>query len=207
LKIDKHLKDFAKRLSVISSIKDNDDDSRLIKDDDYYLSVGSDPPRFAYYHHVRAQEWEALGHKPWDGINDDDHDRRITQDELDYWLKMELRISPEERYQHRKGNWFFHDLSYLDQIVDENGKALDIIKKSGCGHWSNKREEGCCVPECRYYLKYGRIEDDEVIQEHNEMVKRHIQENTIVEPPDMDSEEALDFFQRRPGLQPTKKHT
>jgi hypothetical protein len=30
------------------------------------------------------------------------------------------------------------------------------------------------------------------------MVKRHIQENTIFEPPDMDIEEALDFFQRRP---------
>jgi hypothetical protein len=50
----------------------------------------------------------------------------------------------------------------LHQTVDDNGKAVDIIKGYGCGHESNKREEGgCCVPECRYYPKYGRIEDEE----------------------------------------------
>lgn len=179
-------------------MRTKDNNNQLVKDDEYYLNTESDPPRFLYYRHVRTQEWQKLGHEPWDGTNDDNYDRRITQDELDFMLKRDLRISPEERYQHEKRNWFFHDLSYLHQTVNENGKVLDIIKESGCGHWSNKREEGCCVPECRYYLKYGRIEDDEVIQEHNEMVKRHIQENTIVEPPDMDSEEALDFFQRRP---------
>ena len=54
-------------------------------------------------------------------------------------------MSPEQRYQHEKGNWFFHELSYLHQTVDENGKAVDIIKESGCGHWSNKTEEGGAV--------------------------------------------------------------
>ena len=82
-----------------------------------------------------------------------------------------LRVSLEERYQHEKRNWFFHELSYLDQIVDEDGKAVDIIKEYGCGHWSNKREEGCCVPECRYYFRYGRLEDDEVIEEHKKLVR------------------------------------
>ncbi len=52
--------------------------------------------------------------------------------------------------------------------------------------------------ECRFYPKYGRIEDEEVIEKHKELVKRHIQENSIVEPPDMDSDEARDFFQRHP---------
>ena len=112
-------------------------------------------------------------------------------------LKRDLKVPPEERYRREKGNWLFHDLSYLDQTVDENGKAVDIIKESGCGHWSNKREEGCCVPECRYYLKYGRIEDQEVIAEHNKTVKELIEEGSIVEPPDMNSEEAHDFFLER----------
>lgn len=184
MKIDKHLKDFANRLSAISSIKGNDDDSRLIKDDDYYLSVGSDPPRFAYYHHVRAQEWEALGHRPWDGINDDDHDRRITQDELDYWLKRELRIPPEERYQREKKNWLFHDCSYYM-------RDLGSFDKSCCN-------SSRCVPECRYYPESGRIEDEEVIAEHNERVKELTEENAVVDPPDMDSDEARTFFQERP---------
>lgn len=192
MKIDKHLRDLSNRLNAVSG--SSNDNNEITKDDDYYVAIGLEPPWFAYYRHVRAQEWQALGHKPWDHV----YDPRITQGEIDYNLKEKLRVSPEERYQHEKRNWFFHDLSYLHQIVDENGKAVDIIKKSGCGHWSNKREEGCCVPECRYYFRKGRFKDDEVIEEHNEMVKRHIQENTIVEPPDMDSEGALDFFQRRP---------
>lgn len=111
MKIDKDLKDLANRLNfVVSSTKGNNDgnSSRLqIKDDEYYLSIGSEPPRFLYYGHVRAKEWKALGHEPWDGSNDDNHDRRITQDELDFILKRELRISPEERYQHRKRELVF----------------------------------------------------------------------------------------------------
>jgi hypothetical protein len=80
--------------------------------------------------------------------------------------------------------------------VDENGKVVDIIKESGCGHWSNNREGGCCVPECRYYRKYGRIEDQEVIEEHHKRVKDLREENAIVEPPDMDSKEARTFLER-----------
>ena len=194
MKIDKHLKDLFNRLNVVSK-GINDDESRLqIKDDKYYLDIGSIPPRFLYYGHVRGKEWEALGHKAWDHV----YDHRITQDELDYNLKEKLRVSPEERYQHEKRNWIFHDLSYLDQTVDENGKALDIIKESGCGHWSNKTEEGCCIPECRYYLKYGRIEAQEVTEEHKKLVRELIEENAIVQPPNMNTKEAYAFFQERP---------
>jgi hypothetical protein len=28
---------------------------------------------------------------------------------------------------------------------------------------------GECIPECRYYPKFGRIEDEEVIQRHKEI--------------------------------------
>ena len=195
MKIDRHLKDLTNRLNVVvSSTKGNydDDDSssnsnRLqIKDDEYYLSIGSKPPRFAYYGHVRTKEWEALGHKPWNGSNDEDHDQRTTQEELDFMLKRDLRVPPEERYQREKKNWLFHDCSsYM--------RDLSSFDESCC---SSLR----CVPECRYYPKYGRIEDAEVIEEHNKTVKELTEENAIVQPPDMNSEEAHDFFLEREGF-------
>jgi hypothetical protein len=48
---------------------------------------------------------------------------------------------------------------------------VGIIQEYGCGHWSIKRQEGigCCVPECRYYPEYGRIEDEEVITKLREL--------------------------------------
>jgi hypothetical protein len=198
LNLDKSIDNLSKRFDRLDSLAKSGNGnigySSKDDDDEYYLAIGSEPPRFLYYRHVRAQEWEALGQKPWDNV----YDNRITQDELDYNLKKELRVSPEQRYQHRKANWFFHESSYLHQTVDENGKAVDIITESGCGHGSNNDEQGCCVPECRYYPKYGRIEDEEVIEEHNKLVKALIQENAIVQPPDMNSDEAYVFLQGHP---------
>jgi hypothetical protein len=192
LNLDKSIDNLSKRFDKLDSLANRGNSMSIDSsndDDEYYLEIGSEPPRFAYYRHVRAQEWEALGHKPWDHV----YDNRITQDELDYNLKKKLRASPEQRYQHRKTNWFFHESSYLHQTVDENGKAVDIIKESGCGH-SDNGEQGCCVPECRYYPKYGRIEDEEVIEEHNKLVENLIQENARVQPPDMNSDEAYAFL-------------
>jgi hypothetical protein len=104
-------------------------------------------------------------------------------------------MTPEQRYQHQKANWFFHDLSYLDQTVDENGKLVDIFKESGCGHEDNNREEGVCVPECKYYKKYGRIEDDKVIQEHKELVEYHKQRNEIANIDiSQDNEDYIEFL-------------
>ena len=40
-----------------------------------------------------------------------------------------------------------------------------------------------CVPECRFYPEYGRIEDEEVIEEHNKLVESFSRDNKIVEPP------------------------
>ena len=69
MKIDKHVKDLSKRLDSFSSGNGNnneDDDSYgLYKhDDDYYLDIGAEPPRFAYYRHIRTEKWKATGHKP-----------------------------------------------------------------------------------------------------------------------------------------------
>ena len=86
-------------------------------DDEYYLDRGSEPPRFAYYRHVRAEEWEALGHKPWDH----EYDSRITQDELDFILKRNLRIPPEERYQREKAHWYWHESSWYWRGLDATG--------------------------------------------------------------------------------------
>jgi hypothetical protein len=48
-------------------------------------------------------------------------------------------------------------------------------------------EYGCdgggCVPECRFYPEHGRIEDEEVIEEHNKFVEKLRNEKRIVEPP------------------------
>lgn len=148
MKIDKYVRNIVKRLN-----HDYDNDA--------------EPPRFAYYRHVRVEQWtEEWRKKTFECVWD-----TITQDELDYYLKAKLRASPEERYQNEKREWFFHELSYLHQTVDDNGKVVDIIKEYGCGHWSNKREGGCCVPECRFYPEYGRIEDEEVIADHNSIVE------------------------------------
>ena len=40
-----------------------------------------------------------------------------------------------------------------------------------------------CIPECRFYPEYGRIEDEEVIQKHNETEERYRQNNAIIDPP------------------------
>lgn len=50
-----------------------------------------------------------------------------------------------------------------------------------------ENEYGCtgagCIPECRYYPEYGRIEDEEIIEEHNQVVETLRRDNKIVEPP------------------------
>lgn len=119
MKVDRYAKDLSKKLDSFSNDNCNYDDRyELTKhDDEYYLDRGSEPPRFAYYRHIRAEEWEALGYKPWD-----EYDSRITQDELDFILKRNLRMPPEERYHAEKRNWYFHKLSYLDQTTDDYGR-------------------------------------------------------------------------------------
>ena len=55
-------------------------------------------------------------------------------------------------------------------------KVVNGYDGKGCNN-------GVYVPECRYYPHTGRIEDEEVIESHNEYVERLRQKNGIVEPP------------------------
>jgi len=36
----------------------------------------------------------------------------MTQDESDYYLKMKLRLSPQDRVQHYKKAWYFYESSW-----------------------------------------------------------------------------------------------
>ena len=110
-----------------------------------------------------------------------------------------MRVSSEQRYQDIKKEWYFHETSYLDQ-TKENGQYKDVVKDYGCGHESNRGNQNICVPECRYYAKEGRIEDEEVIAKHNEWVESYRQRNAIVEPSTLfamltESEQKQPYFQ------------
>jgi hypothetical protein len=48
---------------------------------------------------------------------------------------------------------------------------------------------GKCIPECRFYPKYGRIEDEKVIEEHNKVGESYRQKNAIIEPPQQQQQE------------------
>src|SRR5215217_3775282 len=67
---------------------------------------------------------------------------------------FELQLSAEERYQRRKKDWQHHDTSWFMRDVSMNDE-------NSCNYLR-------CIPACRYYSKTGRIEDDEVIKEHEE---------------------------------------
>jgi hypothetical protein len=82
-----------------------------------------------------------------------------TQEEYDYYLKCALEVSPEERYQHRKEAYYFHEF----YVEGRNGFGDD----SSCAY-------GKCVPQCRYYPQEGRIEDSEVIAEYKKYYENKI---------------------------------
>jgi LPS sulfotransferase NodH len=180
LKIDKSVNDMLKRLeSIISTTpgySTGEDDA------DYEEDEATIQHRFACYRAARAKKTAPALMMDGNGFTYEDVYDTITQEELDYFLKQRLKISPEERYQHAKKRWYMHESSYLHQTRDENtGKAVDIIKEYGCGRYENNPRG--CVPECRYYNPTGRIEDSEVIQKHRELEKKYRDNNAIVEPP------------------------
>ena len=160
MKVDKYAKDLFKKLDDYYLSEGNDNEY----DDEYYLEIGSEPPRFADYRAARVKITDAFGNKTCEDVWDS-----ITQDESDYYLKMNLRVHPEDRYQHKKKAWYFHKSSWC--MRHDSG-----YDGYGCNN-------GVCVPECRYYPHVGRIEDEEVIESHNEYVEHLRQKNAIVEPP------------------------
>ena len=103
----------------MSESDDNEEEEGIFKDDDYYLERRLEPPRFAYYEAARPIMIENNNNKkPVPAIitsdNIDEYMQvydTITQDELDYHLKMKLKHTiPERRYQDRKETYYFHEL-------------------------------------------------------------------------------------------------
>jgi hypothetical protein len=101
--------------------------------------------------------WHKLSHEilqqmcPGRGRTDEDlHNllESMTYEEVDYYKRKKLEVPPERRYHHKKEHWYFHETSWYMRGV--NG-----YDGYGCNN-------GVCVPECRYYPKEGRIEDEEV---------------------------------------------
>jgi hypothetical protein len=90
---------------------DNEDILKQIKDDDYYMErKGLVPPRFYYYKHIKALRYG------------DSTYLYETQDELDFYLKRDLKKTPEERYQYeKKEGYFFHrQSSYMRGLSSDD---------------------------------------------------------------------------------------
>jgi hypothetical protein len=134
----------------------------VVDEDEYYLAIGSEPP-FAYYRHVRIEQCT----DEWKKLTMEAAIDSITQDELDFFLKSKLRMTPEERYQARKGNCCWHESGW-------SHRRLDAYDGQGCNQFTG------CIPECRFYPQYGRIEDEEVIKENRQAEEYYRKRNMIV---------------------------
>ena len=156
MKVDRYVKELFKKLYEYNFSSGNVKEY----DDDYYLEIGSEPPRFADYRAAQVEITDAFGNKTGKDVWDS-----ITQDESDYYLKMNLRMSPKDRYQFEKKAWYFHKSSWC--MRHDNGYD---------GHGCNNGE---CIPECWYYPKIGRIEDEEVIQRHKEIEECYRKRKTL----------------------------
>ena len=86
----------------------------------------------------------------------------MTQEEKDYYIKKSLRIPPEQRYQRKKAHWYWHESSWTWRGLDTTG-----YDGQGCNQFTG------CIPECQFYPEYGRIEDEQVIETHKELVEFH----------------------------------
>lgn len=117
------------------------------------------------YRAARLEKFDERGQKMFEGDND-----TITEDELDYYLKAKLRVPPEQRYQDKREEWFSHESSWY-------WRGANGYDGRGCNQFTG------CVLECRFYPGYGRIDDEEVIAEHNKVVESYRQRNAVVEPP------------------------
>jgi len=117
--------------------------------DDIETQQYGEPLRFSNYSADRAKKTA-----PVVGLTYDVYDT-ITQEELDWFLKQKLKVSPGERYQDMKKHWYIHESSWYRRVPELGYDGY------GCNYDK-------CIPECRYYSLNGRIEDSEVIQKHRE---------------------------------------
>jgi hypothetical protein len=70
-----------------------------------------EPLRFSDYRHARCKKT-----KPAVGITCEDMYDTITQEELDWSLRQQLKVSPEDRYQHGKEHWYSHPMSWYVRV-------------------------------------------------------------------------------------------
>jgi hypothetical protein len=133
--------------------------------DDIETERYGEPHRFSDYRHARCKK-----PAPAVGITCEDVYDTITQEELDWELRRQLKVSPEQRFQHKKYHWYSHPSSWYVRVPHNGYDGF------GCTGQD-------CIPECRFYHETGRIEDSEVIQNHREREKRYRDNNGIVEPP------------------------
>ena len=184
MKADRYAKDLFKKLDGLSCenvhLSSKHGRITIIHDDDYYLDRRTEPPRFEDYRAARCKK------KIGDTLTFEDAWDTITQDELDYYLKLALKVPHEERYQIEKCEWTLHESSWYKR---NNGKG---------GYDGYGCNDGVCIPECRYYPKYGRVEDEEVIEWHRKWVESYRQVNAIVDPPPLDH--IRPDFEIRPSL-------
>jgi hypothetical protein len=136
--------------------------------DDIETQQNGEPHRFSDYRLSRCKKTA-----PAVGITCEDVYDTITQEELDWELRQQLKVSPEERYQRNKKAWSSHPSSWYVR-VPHNG-----YDGQGC----NQFTDPSCIPECRFYPETGRIEDLEVIQKHREREEHYRKNNAIVRPP------------------------
>ena len=141
---------------MIHSVHASEYENISMTSDQYCFDKHIEPPRFAYYKYIRSQSHS----NKWE------YDGRITIDELDFYLKQQLKDAPEERYNHRKEGWEWHP-SNMD------GKHDNF---NGC---NNLR----CISGCRFEAPYGsgRFEDEEVIVEDNEYREHLRQKGEIMD--------------------------
>jgi hypothetical protein len=85
----------------------------------------------------------------------------ITDYELKWELESALRVPPEVRYQKRKEHWNGHESSWTTRGINNGYDGY------GCNQFTG------CIPSCRFYAETGRIEDNEVIKEHEEENKKY----------------------------------
>lgn len=121
--------------------------------------------KFARWRMARSKKVNAFGDKTYEDAHD-----YITKEELDFSLKKELQVPPEERYQKWK-----HQPSYHDSCWWKRG----LEKPDGYGCIPT----GGCIPTCRFYPETGRIEDAEIYEKYEKIIAERIRDGTLVKNP------------------------
>lgn len=156
MKIDKYLDKFNKKLEKIEKDRKEDLESAK-KINEMELLV-----KFDSYKPLKFERLKKHGQIVWDHALDA---YEMTPDEFEFYLCRYLHgTTPEERYDRAKSEWFVHEHTTYGKIeigtldVDINQDAIPASEIYGC-------TGGKCAPECKYYHKVGRIEDEEVIND------------------------------------------